>query len=91
VKEQSADHKEGRFRANRADDVTPESIRRLYDRDLLAVDLAANKIIRRCPEPQRLVNQPRAEVVGKLSNILPEFSAGMKVAALRRLPVPSGS
>jgi hypothetical protein len=53
--------------------------RHLYDRDMLAVDLAAEKN-RCCPEPQRLVNQPRAEPAGKLSNILPELSAGMKIA-----------
>ena len=55
--------------------------RRLDDRDLLPVDLAAKKRNRRCPEPQRLVNQPRAEAAGKLSNLLPEFSAGMKSAS----------
>ena len=60
--------------------------RHLYDRDMLPVDLAAKKN-RCCPEPQRLVNQPRAEAAGKLSNILPEFSAGMKIAPVKGLAV----
>jgi hypothetical protein len=43
--------------------------RHLYDREMLPVELAAkNKPV--LPRPQRLVNQPRAEAAGKLSNTL---------------------